>query len=125
MKIRTSIVLAAFVLGGCATWSTSQMEEAKGAPAAARPAKSAADVIVSESDISNRTYTVIGDISVTVNKTTIFHPDPTRELVNEELRKEAAARGADAVVLVRYGTVGISLLSWGSLEGKGRAVSFK
>jgi hypothetical protein len=123
--MRTTIVAVALLLGGCATWSTSQMEEAKGAPAAARAAKAAGDVIVTESDITNRPYTVIGDIAVTVNKTTIFHPDPTRELVNEALQKEAAARGADAVVLVRYGTVGISLLSWGSLEGKGRAVSFK
>lgn len=32
--------------------------------------------------------------------------------------------GADAVALVRYGDVGISMMSWGSLEGKGRAVKF-
>jgi hypothetical protein len=32
--------------------------------------------------------------------------------------------GADAVVLVRYGTVGIGLMSWGALDGEGRAIKF-
>jgi uncharacterized protein YbjQ (UPF0145 family) len=67
---------------------------------------------------------VVGDISVNVNKTTIFNEDPTREKVNEKLREDAAKLGADAVILVRYGTVGIGLMSWGSLDGKGRAVVF-
>ena len=67
---------------------------------------------------------VTGD-SMSVNKTTIFHPDPTQEMVREALQKEAASRGADAVILARYGTVGIGILSWGSMEGKGRAVVFK
>ena len=61
---------------------------------------------------------------MTVNKTTIFNADPTPEMVNEKLREKAADMGADAVVLVRYGKGGISALSWGSLEGKGRAVKF-
>ena len=33
--------------------------------------------------------------------------------------------GADAVIHVRYGTVGIGFVSWGSLDGKGRAIVFK
>lgn len=68
---------------------------------------------------------MLADIEATVNKTTIFHDDPTPQLVNEKLREEAAKLGADAVILVRYGTVGVSLMSWGSLDGKGRAVVFK
>ena len=36
----------------------------------------------------------------------------------------AAAAGADAVVLARYGTLGIGALTYGQLEGKGRAVAF-
>ena len=81
-------------------------------------------IIVTEEDITDKPYRVIGDIDVTVNKTTLFHPDPTRELVNKELREEAYKVGADAVVLVRYGSVGVSMMSWGSLDGKGRAVAF-
>jgi uncharacterized protein YbjQ (UPF0145 family) len=40
------------------------------------------------------------------------------------LRAEAAKLGADAVIQVRYGNVGVSLMSWGSLDGKGRAIVF-
>jgi hypothetical protein len=61
---------------------------------------------------------------VIVNKTTLFHPDPTPALVDKELKKEAAKLCADAVVLLRYGTVGVSFLSWGSLDGRGRALKF-
>ena len=78
-----------------------------------------------QDDITDRSYRVIGDIEVTVNKTTIFHPDPTPELVDQKLREKAAELGADAVILVRYGTVGVSLISWGSLDGKGRAITFE
>ena len=81
-------------------------------------------ITVTENDITDRKYEVLGDISATVNKTTLFHPDPTPELVAEELRKEAAKLGADAVILVRYGTVGVSFVSWGSLDGNGRAIRF-
>lgn len=81
--------------------------------------------MLTEGDISDRPYIVLGDISVTVNKTTLFHADPTKEMVNEKLKEEAAKLGADAVTHVRYGTVGVSLMSWGSLDGKGRAVQFK
>ena len=67
---------------------------------------------------------LLGDITATVNKTTIFNADPTQEMVNEKLREKASELGADAVILVRYGNGGMSLMSWGSLEGKGRAVKF-
>ncbi|HJT43071.1 MAG TPA: hypothetical protein VJ750_06175 [Rhizomicrobium sp.] len=84
-----------------------------------------AAIIVTENDITDRPYDVVGDIKVTVNKTTIFNKDPTREQVDDRLREEAAKVGANAVILVRYGTVGIGLMSWGSLDGQGRAVKFK
>jgi uncharacterized protein YbjQ (UPF0145 family) len=83
-----------------------------------------AQVTITDTDVVDRKYESLGDISVTVNKTTAFHPNPTQELVNDKLREKAAEMGADAVVLVRYGSVGISLMSWGSLEGKGRAIKF-
>ncbi|MEA3277081.1 MAG: hypothetical protein U9Q81_17705 [Pseudomonadota bacterium] len=82
------------------------------------------EIIVTENDITERPYQALGEIDVTVNKTTIFHPDPTPALVDEKLREKAGEVGADAVVLVRYGTVGVSPMSWGSLNGKGRAVRF-
>lgn len=67
---------------------------------------------------------VLTDLEVTANKTTLFNRDPTREDIDRRLRDEAAKLGADAVILIRYGTVGVSLFSWGSLDGQGRAVKF-
>lgn len=115
------------MLGGCATWSTSNVkgvDDSKTIVPSKMDQKSPQDIVVTETDISDRKYKVLGDVEVTVNKTTIFHSDPTREKVNEELRKEAAKLGADAVILVRYGTVGVSFMSWGALNGKGRAIVF-
>lgn len=118
-------ILVLFALTGCATWSTSSVEtpDSAPAPAAAQP-KRPHEIRLTESDIPDRKYSSLGDISVTVNKTTVFHPNPTREMVNQKLKEEAAKLGADAVIHVRYGNVGVSALSWGSLEGKGRAIKF-
>lgn len=106
---------------------------AEPAPAAAAPAATATPaeptivdgVLVSENDVTDKPYKVLGDIKVTVRKTTIFNADPTRAQVDEKLRKQAKKMGADAVLLVRYGTVGIGLTSWGVLDGQGRAVKFE
>ena len=125
--MKTLIISAAIAVllavSGCATWSTSSVEPAATATTPAAP-KDPASIIVTKDDITDRPYEVLGDINVTVNKTTIFHSDPTEALVDANLREEAAKLGADAVILVRYGTVGVAFLSWGSLDGNGRAVRF-
>ena len=117
---------AVLVVSGCATWSSSSVSPSREGMqlAANRPAKAPSQIVLSENDITKRKYRVLGDIDVIVNKTTIFNEDPTRAHVDAQLREKAAAMGADAVVLVRYGTVGVGLMSWGSLDGKGRAVQF-
>jgi hypothetical protein len=116
-------VSALTLLGGCAEgWATSSVAKTSEAPRAARPA---AEIEIVEGDVTDRPYKSLGDVSVTVNKVTIFNADPTREMVNQRLRNEAAKIGADAVILVRYGTVGIGVMSWGSLDGKGRAIVYE
>ncbi len=132
-------VVSAFVLAACSSYSSTSVStpgqqevrstetDPTAAPAKVesdRPATSPSKVVITKDDITDRPYEVIGDIKVTVNKTTIFNADPTPEMVDERLREKAAELGADAVILVRYGSVGISLLSWGSLNGQGRAVFF-
>lgn len=135
MKVLPILAVTGMLLSGCATWSTSNVAlrgaDADGAPppvadstSASKPAHAASDILLTANDLLDRKYETIGDIEVTVNKTTIFNADPTREMVDMKLREEAARLNADAVILVRYGTVGIGLMSWGSLEGKGRAVKF-
>lgn len=122
--ILSTVAIASLALfSGCATWNTSEIANVR--PAVQKLAVTEAkDVILTEGDIVDKKYIVLGDISVTVNKTTIFHPDPTKEMVNVKLKEEAAKLGADAVTQIRYGTVGISMMSWGSLDGKGRAIQF-
>lgn len=127
ITLRTFAVLGLLSLGACGpTWSTSSVDTkpVTGGPSTTRQATQLDKIAVLETDITDKPYTVLGDISVTVNKTTLFHPDPTRELVATRLREEASKIGADAVILVRYGTPGISLMSWGSMDGKGRAIVY-
>ncbi len=121
-KILLSAVVAAG-LAGCASYGMTDTKPAAGVKAVAKP-KPASEVMVTEGDITDRKYRVLGEVSARVNKTTILNKNPTREMVAERLKKAAAKLGADAVIQVRYGTVGVSLLSWGSLTGKGRAVAF-
>ena len=123
---------ALLTLTGCASWSTSSVDKnGTGTPAVTSAAAATvvqptnpAKIQISDNDVVDRRYASLGDVTVTVNKTTIFNADPTREMVNDKLREKAAELGADAVILVRYGSGGISLMSWGSLEGKGRAIKF-
>ena len=121
------IVIAAGLLaalGACADgWSTSQVSPQ--AAAAGRPATPVDQIQIIEGDVTDRPYKSLGDVSVTVNKSTLFNADPTREMVNQRLRTQAGKLGADAVIQVRYGTVGISAFSWGSLDGKGRAIAYE
>lgn len=123
-KFAILILASTFFLGGCAnTWSTGQTSNVR-PEAVPYKVVSPDSIIIVEGDVTDRGYVSLGDISVTVNKTTLFHSDPTKEAVNAKLQEEAAKLGADAVILVRYGTVGVSLMSWGSLDGKGRAIAF-
>jgi hypothetical protein len=116
-------VSALTLLGACAEgWSTSQVTKTAEPARAARPA---AQIEIIEGDVADRPYKSLGDISVTVNKVTIFNADPTHDMMNQRLRNEAAKLGADAVIQVRYGTVGRVALSSGSLNGKGRAIVFE
>lgn len=122
-------LLAAFaVLSGCGTRSSESVTPAAGAqPAAATAAVKPTDpasIIVTMGDITDRPYRSLGDISVTVSEWAIFDTDPTPAKVDEALREKAAQLGANAVILVRYGTVGVGAFSWGKLDGSGRAVVF-
>ena len=117
---------AALLIAACGTRTESSVTPALDASqAVAQKQKAENDVIVTENDITNRPYAALGDIEVTVKKWTIFDADPTRDMVTDALRKKAAEMGADAVVLARYGTVGIGVMSWGQMDGQGRAVVFK
>ena len=124
MRIAIATALLALGLSGCATWSTTQVDSSTAEGSTALAAKSPEEVKVYETDVAGRRYQSLGDLNVTVNKTTLFHPNPTRELVEAKLREKAAELGADAVIFATYGNVGVSFMSWGSMDGRGRAIRF-
>lgn len=116
-------------LAACGHRTSSSVEAPAGAgvtaPQRAVSATPREQIVVTEQDITDRPYRALGDISVDVSKWGLLDRDPTRAQIDAGLRDRAAQLGADAVVLVRYGTVGLSVFSWGSLEGRGRAVVFE
>ena len=130
MKVKNLIftLIIAGSVSDYATWSTSSVDNknlsSEASTQEAVSKKEPSQIYLTDQDVVDREYKSLGDITVRVNKTTIFHPNPTRDMVNEKLQKEASELGADAVILIRYGDGGISLMSWGSLEGKGRAIKY-
>lgn len=129
--INPARILAVFVLGlalaGCADkWGNTEVKPATGSGSAAATAAPTdpTTIIITENDITDRAYRVLADLEVTANKATLLHDDPTPGDIDNKLRVAGAKLGADAVILVRYGTVGVSLFSWGTLDGQGRAVKF-
>lgn len=115
--------LTVLALSGCATWTSGSVDTTR-ADMAASAKTPIEKILITDTDVVDRKYRSLGDIAVTVNKTTIFNADPTPALVNDALKQRASDMGADAVILVRYGKGGVSFMSWGSLEGKGRAIKY-
>ncbi len=57
---------------------------------------------VTDVDITDRPYRVIGRIETTVRKATVFSKAPPREKVFKELWERGSKMGADAVIQARY-----------------------
>ncbi len=98
--------------------------------AADKPAKQF--VIVNEdvgvpvfaTDITDRPYTVVGEVTAGVRKATVFSKDVSQAKVYRELWERAEKLGADAVVNARYGDSHVSAFSWGKTNATGTAVKF-
>lgn len=123
MKLRNTAwaLVAALALTGCDTWETSSLpQDVKANPAPATIAPS--DIQVTEGNLAGQQFERLGDLKVTVNKTTAFHPAPTREAVIAKLQKDASKLGANAVIDARISEVQISAVSWGTRTGTGQAV---
>ncbi|WP_282128816.1 hypothetical protein [Roseobacter litoralis] len=73
---------------------------------------------------AEKPYTVIQNIKVAVNKTTVISADPTVSQVQEQLKESAAALGGDAVVNVVISEVKVRALSWGGRTGIGTVVRY-
>jgi hypothetical protein len=81
--------------------------------------------IVTEGDISDRPYTVLGTVTAKAGKLTWVSRNPDWTDIDAKLRDKARQTGADAVVRVRYVPTGASLMSWGGIKGEGVAIKFQ
>ena len=75
-------------------------------------------------DITDRPYTVLGEVKAGVRKATIFSKTPNQGKVYRELWERARKLGADAVIKAAYGDPKITALSWGSVPATGVAIKF-
>jgi hypothetical protein len=78
---------------------------------------------LSENDITDQPYRVIGDVSVRVRKVGVIDRPPIKQKVQNALRNKAAGMGADAVIEVRA-DAGMLGGFGGSVTGTGKAVQF-
>ena len=120
------LLVYAAIISGCATHTSFTFEEKEEYQSVVKgnevdPAK----ILISTGDIEDKIYTLLGRLKVSVNKTTVFHSDPTIEQVNMKLKDEASKIGADAVINVIYDGPKITLRSWGTLDGEGDAVKYE
>jgi len=81
-------------------------------------------VPVTAYDITDRPYTVLGEVKAGVRKATIFSKTPDQGKVYRELWERAKKLGADAVIKASYGDSRITAFSWGSVPATGLAVKF-
>ena len=121
---RCALALAVLALvAGCESHRTYNVVKPTIDPASVT-AVDPASVEILESTSVDRAYEELGKLIITVSKTTIFDPDPTRAQVDEQLRLEAAKLGADAVIGVTYDGPKLGFASWSVIDGKGTAIKY-
>lgn len=75
-------------------------------------------------DVSDRPYTVVGQITAGVRKATLFSKAASKEKIYRELWERGKKLGADAVIHASYGESHISAMSWGQTNATGVAIKF-
>ncbi|MGF7149118.1 uncharacterized protein YbjQ (UPF0145 family) [Sphingomonas zeicaulis] len=75
-------------------------------------------------DITDRPYTVVGEVKAGVRKATVFSKEASQGKVYRELWERAEKLGADAVINAKYGDSHVSAFSWGKTNATGTAIKF-
>lgn len=119
------LIISAIVAGNVAAATYAQQSNAGDPPAPG----TYADLVrarppVTDQDINDRPYRIVGEIRAEVRKATLFSSAPSRGKVFRELWERARRLGADAVVNASAGGARITALSWGSRRAVGQAVKF-
>ncbi len=120
MKIIHSVILAAILTTSAASTAVAKDKPAK------------TFVIVNEDvgvpvfpyDITDRPYTVVGEVKAGVRKATVFSKEASQEKIYRELWERAEKLDADAVINAKYGDSHVSAFSWGKTNATGTAVKF-
>ncbi|CAN5687450.1 hypothetical protein BH11PSE6_BH11PSE6_25400 [soil metagenome] len=102
------------------------------APAIAKDKPAKTYIVVNEDvgvpvfayDITDRPYTVIGEVKAGVRKATVFSKEASQEKIYRELWERAEKLGADAVIKATYGDSHVSAMSWGKTNATGIAIKF-
>lgn len=81
-------------------------------------------VPVFPNDITDRPYTVVGEVQAGVRKATVFSKEASQGKIYKELWERAEKLGADAVINAKYGDSHISAFSWGKTNATGTAIKF-
>lgn len=76
-------------------------------------------------DLTDRPYTVVGEVTAGVRKATVFSKEASQAKIYKELWERAEKLGADAVVNAKYGDSHVSAFSWGKTNATGTAIKFK
>lgn len=107
-----------------ATVAAAQPAMAKKTPRTYVVNNEAVGVPVFPHDITDRPYTVVGEVSAKVRKATVFSKSASQKKIYRELWERARKKGADAVINATYGDSHISAMSWGQTNAKGTAIRF-
>jgi uncharacterized protein YbjQ (UPF0145 family) len=75
-------------------------------------------------DITDRPYTVLGEVKAGVRKATVFSGAASEKKIFRELWERAEKMGADAVINAKYGDSHVALTSWGKTNATGTAIRF-
>ncbi len=75
-------------------------------------------------DITDRPYTVLGEVKAGVRKATIFSKEASQTKIYRNLWERGEKLGADAVINAKYGDSHVSAFSWGKTNATGTAIKF-
>jgi uncharacterized protein YbjQ (UPF0145 family) len=75
-------------------------------------------------DITDRPYTVVGEVKAGIRKATVFSKEASQGKIYKELWERAEKMGADAVINAKYGDSHVSVISWGKTNATGTAIKF-
>ncbi|AFL67381.1 hypothetical protein [Sulfurospirillum barnesii] len=81
-------------------------------------------LLMYELDITDRPYTSLGEIEVSLTKLNPWGKEPTKEEAEAKLKEEGLKKGADALIFVRYEKVGVSYNRWSGIAAHAHAVKF-